>query len=288
MHEFQKEIIPISDDDMFIILNHYDANFDYPVHYHDEYEINLVLGTSGMRIVGDSVQPFQDIDLVMTGKNLPHAWRGETVEGNHVITIQFSADMLQLKILNKRLFSHIKQLLIESQQGILFSKATAEAVKDKIIKLTQLQGFDSLLEFFSLLSELADSKYTSMVSNHYDGSEYAMTVKSRRINKVIQYLQENYAHEVSLSQVAELVGMSDSAFSHFFKSKTNCTYIEYLNGLRIGHACQMLTDTNHTVAEICYLCGFNNMSNFIRMFRKHKQMSPTEYRNFITQLLIKY
>ena len=172
MHEFQKEIIPISDDDMFIILNHYDANFDYPVHYHDEYEINLVLGTSGMRIVGDSVQPFQDIDLVMTGKNLPHAWRGETVEGNHVITIQFSADMLQLKILNKRLFSHIKQLLIESQQGILFSKATAEAVKDKIIKLTQLQGFDSLLEFFSLLSELADSKYTSMVSNHYDGSEY--------------------------------------------------------------------------------------------------------------------
>lgn len=288
MHEFQKEIIPISDDDMFIILNHYDANFDYPVHYHDEYEINLVLGTSGMRIVGDSVQPFQDIDLVMTGKNLPHAWRGETVEGNHVITIQFSADMLQLKILNKRLFSHIKQLLIESQQGILFSKATAEAVKDKIIKLTQLQGFDSLLEFFSLLSELADSKYTSMVSNHYDGSEYAMTVKSRRINKVIQYLQENYAHEVSLSQVAELVGMSDSAFSHFFKSKTNCTYIEYLNGLRIGHACQMLTDTNHTVAEICYNCGFNNMSNFIRMFRKHKQMSPTEYRNFITQMLIKY
>lgn len=288
MHEFQKEIIPISDDDMFIILNHYDANFDYPVHYHDEYEINLVLGTSGMRIVGDSVQPFQDIDLVMTGKNLPHAWRGETVEGNHVITIQFSADMLQLKILNKRLFSHIKQLLIESQQGILFSKATAEAVKDKIIKLTQLQGFDSLLEFFSLLSQLADSKYTSMVSNHYDGSEYAMTVKSRRINKVIQYLQDNYAHEVSLSQVAELVGMSDSAFSHFFKSKTNCTYIEYLNGLRIGHACQMLTDTNHTVAEICYYCGFNNMSNFIRMFRKHKQMSPTEYRNFITQLLIKY
>lgn len=288
MHEYQKEIIPISEDDMFIILNHHGANFDYPVHYHDEYEINLVIGTSGMRIVGDNVQPFHDIDLVMTGKNLPHAWRGETIEGNHVITIQFSADMLQLKILNKRLFSHIKQLLIDSQQGLLFSKETAEVIKDKIIKLTQLQGFESLLEFFSLLSELADANYTSMVSNHYDGSEYTMTEKSRRINQVIQYMQQNFMHEVSLSHVAELVGMSASAFSHFFKSKTNCTYIEYINGLRIGHACQMLADTNYTVAEIYYHCGFNNMSNFIRMFRKHKNMTPTEYRDFIAQLLIKY
>lgn len=288
MQEFQREIIPISEDDMFIILNHYDASFDYPVHYHDEYEINLVLGTSGMRIVGDRVQQFHDIDLVMTGKNLPHAWRGDTVKGNHVITIQFSGDMLQLKILNKRLFAHIKSLLIESQQGILFSRATAEAVKDKVIRLTQLQGFDSLLEFFSLLSVLADAKRSTIVSNHYDGEEFAMTVKSRRINKVIQFLQDNYSREISLAQVAELVGMSDSAFSHFFKSKTNSTYIEYLNGLRIARACQMLANTNLTVAEICYRCGFNNMSNFIRMFRKYKQMTPTEYRGFITQLLIKY
>ena len=288
MTEHQKEIVPSSEDDMFIILNHHSTTFDYPIHYHDEYEINLVMGTSGMRIVGDNVQPFHDIDLVMIGKNLPHAWRGDTIEGNRVITIQFSAETLNLKILNKRLFSHIKQLLIDSQQGLLFSKETMEAVKDKIIKLTQLQGFDSLLGFFSLLSELANAKYTNLISKHYDISKYTMTAKSRRINHVIQYLQHNYMNDVSLSHVAELVGMSGSAFSHFFKNKTNCTYIDYINGLRIGHACQMLADTNYTVAEICYHCGFNNMSNFIRMFRKQKNMTPTEYRDFIAMLLIKY
>ena len=88
--------------------------------------------------------------------------------------------------------------------------------------------------------------------------------------------------------MAELVGMSDSAFSHFFKSKTNTTFIDYVNSLRIAKACQLLSDTNQTVSEICYSSGFNNMSNFIRMFKKKKQYTPNEYRAFMSQILLKY
>ena len=101
-------------------------------------------------------------------------------------------------------------------------------------------------------------------------------------------METHYDDSIGLSEVANLVGMSDSAFSHFFKSKTNSTFIDYLNNLRIAKACQLLTETSQTVAEICYECGFNNMSNFIRMFKKKKAYTPNEYRNFMGQILLKY
>lgn len=120
MKDIQKEITPIAADDLFIVLNHPNAKFDYPVHYHPDYEINLVMDTYGSRIVGDSVEAFEALDLIMIGPNLPHAWKGEVVEGNHVITIQFSDKLLNFPILEKRLFNPIKQLLLESQRGIGF------------------------------------------------------------------------------------------------------------------------------------------------------------------------
>ena len=105
MKDIQKEITPIAADDLFIVLNHPNAKFDYPVHYHPDYEINLVMDTYGSRIVGDSVEAFEALDLIMIGPNLPHAWKGEVVEGNHVITIQFSDKLLNFPILEKRLFN---------------------------------------------------------------------------------------------------------------------------------------------------------------------------------------
>ena len=155
MKDIQKEITPIAADDLFIVLNHPNAKFDYPVHYHPDYEINLVMDTYGSRIVGDSVEAFEALALIMIGPNLPHAWKGEEVEGNHVITIQFSDKLLNFPILEKRLFNPIKQLLLESQRGIGFSRQTQLVMKDKIIKLTRMQGFHTVLEFFSILHELS-------------------------------------------------------------------------------------------------------------------------------------
>lgn len=288
MKDVIKEITPIAPEDLFIVLDHPDADFDYPVHYHPEYEINLVMNTYGKRIVGDSIEPFEDLDLVMTGPNLAHAWRGEVVKGNHVITIQFSDELLSMPIMSKRLFSNIKKLLVDSQRGICFSKKVQQNVKDKIINITRIQGFQTVLEFLSLLYELSISDRYALVSSRYDMQETILTSKSRRIEKVCNYMKNHFTEDITLADVAQLVGMSDSAFSHFFKGKTNSTFIDYLNNLRITYACQLLVDTSQTVAEICYHCGFNNMSNFIRMFKRKKAMTPNEYRTFISQMLIKY
>ena len=287
MKDIQKEITPIADDDLFIVLNFPNAKFDYPVHYHPDYEINLVMNTSGTRIIGDNEESFTSPDLVMTGPNLPHAWRVVSDE-NHTITIQFSDKLLDFPMFNKRLFSSIKQLLIESQRGISFSDETKATVIEKIIRLTRLQGFHTVLEFLSILYDLSISNRQVIVSNRYDPGEIVAKSKSRRISKVCEYIDKHYDEPMKLSDVASLVNMSESAFSHFFKKKTGCTFIDYLNNVRISHASQLLSDTTHPVTEICYTCGFNNSSNFIRIFKKIKGMTPSEYRTHIQQILIKY
>lgn len=288
MKDIQKEITPIAAEDLFIVLNHPNAKFDYPVHYHSDYEINLVMDTYGTRTVGDSEEEFNTLDLIMIGPNIPHAWKGEVVEGNHVVTIQFSDKLLNFPILGKRLFSSIKQLLIESQHGISFSEQIQLLMKDKILKLTKMQGFHTVLEFFSILYELSIADRRILVSNQYDTKDTVRTSKSRRIAKVCEYIDKNIEEPIRLGDVAQLVSMSESAFSHFFKKKINCTFIDYVTNLRIARACQLLSETTYTVAEICYTCGFNNLSNFIRIFKKKKGSTPQEYRMFLQQMLIKY
>ena len=275
MNEIQQEIVPISAEDLFIILNHPNASFDYSVHCHPEYEINLVTGCSGTRIVGDSEEAFSGSDLVMIGPLLPHAWKSDAVS-NHVITIQFSGDMLNYPILGKRLFSPIRQLLMDSSRGLSFEGAERKALEDQIVALTKMQGFQSATTFLGILNMMANSSRKKLVSNMFEPEEIVRSSKSRRIANI------------RLADVAALVNMSGSAFSHFFKKRTGISYITYLNNLRVTHACNLLESTTLSASEICYECGFNNKSNFIRIFTRKKGMTPIQYRKFITQMLIKY
>ena len=288
-NEFQKEITPISDEDLFIVLNYTDASFGYMPHYHSEYELNLVINSRGRRIVGDTVSDFGDLDLVLIGPNLPHKWDGTVVEGNHVVTIQFHEQLLDFPILTKRLFSSIRDLLLRSSRGIEFPRETAERMKGRILEMAHTQGFDTALQFLSILYELSVSRNLKMLADsHFLPNELALETKSRRVNKICEYVEANYFERIKLSDISAMVGMSESAFSHFFKKKTQRNFVDYLNDVRVGHACQMLVETTHSVAEICYSCGFNNMSNFIRVFKKKKGETPSDYRLNIRRILTKF
>ena len=287
MAEIQQEICPITGEDLFIILDHTNAKFEYPIHCHPEYEINLVINTKGTRVVGDSEEAFSDLDFVMTGPYIPHVWKSE-LETNHVVTIQFSEELLNFQIMNKRLFLPIKQLLLDSMQGLCFYGPEAERIKDEIVELTKLQGFQTATKFLSILNELAHAPRRKLVSNLYESERLIHHSKSRRISKVCKFIEENISQKITLSDAASLVNMSDSAFSHFFKRQTSISFITYVNNLRVAKACDLLANTALSASEICYDCGFNNKSNFIRLFTKRKNMTPIEYRNHISQLLIKY
>ena len=287
MAEIQQEICPINGEDLFIILDHINAKFEYAIHCHPEYEINVVINTHGTRVIGDSEKEFSGLDFVMIGPYIPHVWKS-TKEENHVVTIQFSPELLDFPIMNKRLFLPIKQLLEDSRQGLQFYGPDAERIKDEIVELTRIQGFQTATMFLNILNSLAHAPRRKLVSNMYESENLIHQSKSRRISKVCRHIEENISHKISLSDAARLVNMSDSAFSHFFKKQTSISFITYVNNLRVAKACDLLANTNLSASEICYDCGFNNKSNFIRLFTKRKNMTPIEYRNHISQLLIKY
>jgi AraC-like DNA-binding protein len=287
MYDIQQEIVPITQDDLFIILNHTNAKFDYPIHCHPEYEINLVMNTSGTRVVGDYEEEFDGLDIVMTGPYVPHVWRSEP-EVNHVITIQFSRDILNFEMMSKRLFLPIRQMLMDSVRGLHFYGPDAERIKDEILELTRMQGFATATKFLNILNFMASATRNILVDHRYESESLVNSSKSRRISKACRFIEENISQKITLADVASLVNMSESAFSHFFKKKTGISFITYVNNLRVAKACDLLASTSLSASEICYDCGFNNKSNFIRIFAKRKNMTPIEYRNHITQLLIKY
>lgn len=289
MNIIQCEVTPLLKEDLFVLLNNIKAKFDYPTHYHSDYELNLVMGTSGKRIVGDSIEEFTEGDLVLIGPGVPHAWKAPTYDNTHVITIQFHEDMYNSFLLSKRVFEPIKELLFRSKRGITFTGSTYESVKAKIIELSQKRGFTTALDFYGILNELSISDGQRLLTSPtYDSSLLVRQSKSRRIEKICRYIDENYGKNISLKEIAEMVNMSESAVSHFFKKRTNRSFITYLTDTRIGNAARMLAETTMNISSIAYECGFSNMANFNRTFRKYKNQTPSEYRNDIESTITKY
>ena len=284
------ETTPLTENDCFYLMDRNKDFFTYPLHKHEEMELNFVEHCEGaQRIVGDSIETLGPYDLVLLGSGLEHNWSQYNCESHtiHEITIQFSADMLTYPMVSKRIFAPIRQLLQDSVHGLSFEGPEQAAIKEQIIALTRMQGFQSVTTFLGILNLMANANRKRLVTNLYE-QELGANAKSRRISKVCEHIDKNLDKELSLSEVAALVNMSDSAFSHFFKKRTGMSYINYVNNQRVAKACTLLAETTLSASEICYDCGFNNKSNFIRIFRKKKGMAPIEYRKFISQMLIKY
>lgn len=149
----------------------------------------------------------------------------------------------------------------------------------RLDNFTQMQGFDSVLELLSILHDLSTSPNFRILSNMSFQAAESISYNSRRIESVMAHLNKNFEKEITLSEVARLASMSEVAFSRFFKARTGKTFVDTLNEIRLGHASRMLIDTTHSVSEIAYRCGFNNLSNFNRIFKKKKDCTPKELRH---------
>ncbi len=287
MNTIEREITPLTDEDFFIVLNNFHAKFDFPVHYHPEYELNFVFNSSGKRVVGDSIQEYSDMDMVLIGPNTPHAWSGDNDHDDvRVITIQFQKSILSDATLNRKLMTPIKELLYKSYRGIEFSKETIESFRTRLVGLCDKSGFDSFLELLSILYDLSISRNQKLLSSSSYVNKYENS-KSRRIKKVTDYIHENYTSQVKLKEVADLVNMSETAFSHFFKKRTQRSFSDFLHDVRVGNATRLITGSEKSMAEIGYECGFNNLSNFNRIFKKKKGCTPSEFKKN-QQLITKY
>ncbi|MCO5286388.1 MAG: AraC family transcriptional regulator [Chitinophagaceae bacterium] len=275
-----KEITPLTQFDCFMLFSRIKKKFDFPLHFHEEYELNLILNAKGARrIVGDHIGEIDDMELVLVGPNLPHAWFNNKCKSKKIteITIQWHKDLIEESFLKRNQLHFIRKMFEKSTNGILFSRDTIEKILPRILSLKEKRGFDSVLTFLSILNDLSTNKEMTTLSDS-GFVQSTLSYNSRRLDKAFDYMKANYDKHITLKDVADLVNMTEVSFSRFIKKRTGVTFIDSLNEIRIGHATRMLIETTHTVAEISYSCGFNNISNFNRLFKRRKGYTPTGFR----------
>lgn len=278
-----KEITPLTQKDVFIILNSEKIGFEYPIHYHSAYELTLVLNSSGNRIVGDSVEKYSSNDLVLVGPEIYHKWDDDDIPPDkrnnaHVITIQFSKDLFNQSLFLKEYFSSIKSLLKDSHRGIKFTNETFKTASLKIQKLVSIKDFDAVIEFLKILHILSVSN-----DKEYLAGEGFISIRENergdRVNKMYRYILANFNdRNLRISNLAHEANMSPSAFGHFFKKCTNKSFTQFVVDLRLGHASKLLLDSDLSIGEIAFISGFNNIANFNRLFKKNKFITPKQYR----------
>ena len=278
------EITPLSDKDCFYVAERVKTEFTYPIHSHDEYELNFIEKASGVRrVVGDSAEIIGDFDLVLiTGKDLEHVWEQHECKANQVreITIQFSSQLLNDSLLNKNQLEHIRKMFEKARNGLCFPMQAILKVYSKLDTLAGEQGFYAFIKFLTILHELSLYMDDARTLSSSSFAKIEPVFDSRRIQKIQKYINANYKDEIRLEQLAEQVGMTATSFSRFFKLRTGKTLSDYLIDIRIGYATRMLVDSTMSIAEICYECGFKNLSNFNRIFKKKKDCSPKEFREY--------
>lgn len=275
------EITQVSEKDSYILNERRKKMHTYPLHRHEEYELNFVENCKGnRRIVGDSIEYTDSYDLVLMGGGLEHTWeQGDCESGDiHEITIHFSRDLFSDSFLYKTTMEPMRKLLEKASMGVAFPMKTIMHVYNIINDLSKMEpGFYSVMKFFELIYELSVSDdYRVLSSGAFSHAEIA--VDSRRVHKVKAFVDKNFKEEIRLQDLANMVCMTPTALSRFFKLRAGKTISDYIIDVRLGHAARLLADSTMTVVEICYHCGFNNISNFNRVFRKRKGCTPTEFR----------
>jgi AraC-like DNA-binding protein len=275
-----REITPLTQSDCFTIFSRVKSEFDFPLHCHEEFELNFIMNAKGAkRVIGDHISEIDDMELVLVGSNLPHVWQTHNCNSKEIkeITIQFHKDLFDDKFLRRNQLGFIRKMLEKSAQGILFSRQTIERIQPRLSLLNQKQGFDSVLELLSILHDLSISRNMHTLSDA-TFSNAELSYSSRRIERSIEYMNQNFHKPVTLTEVAKLANMTELSFSRFFKTRTGITFMDSLLEMRLGHASRLLIDTTQSVAEVAYNCGFNNISNFNRLFKKKKGCTPKEFR----------
>ncbi len=278
-------IVPVMMQNSFTVKHEVQSNFGTTWHYHPELELHYVIKGNGTRFIGNSIESFSEGELVLLGENLPHTWKCNQEyfqeKSNlevEAIVIQFRKDFLGESFLNLP-ESHLIPHLFETAKSGMIIKGK---VKKQIIPLMhaslQATGLDRIIIMLSILKALAENKEFSTITvphkYQFNSDEHA----KNRLDKVYSYTISNYKEEISLEDISSISNLSITSFCRYFKMMTKMTYYDFLTRIRISQACRLLIDDKVPTNIICYECGFNNISNFYRHFKRITGLTPKAYK----------
>ena len=277
-----KSTIPPSQ--IFVIRHLQEKHFDPVWHAHYEYQLFVVLEGTGTRFIGDSIKAFRPGELIFTGPHLPHLWRSDeayfekpsSVTTNGIV-IYFNENFLGDHIMEKEEMVMLKKLFIKSMRGLEFYGQKKLQVVKMMQELTQMQGIQSVIHLLSILEILSFTKEYHYISSRAYNDVFNQN-ETDRLNQVYEYVLKNFRRKILLEELADLLCMTPTSFSRFFTMKNNKPFSKFVAEIRIKHACKLLTETEDSISQICYECGFNTLSNFNKQFKDIMLKKPTQYK----------
>lgn len=264
-------------------------SFFEPVHFHEEFQITLILQGEGSLFVSESVVPFSKGEIYLLGKNLPHVFRNKELgfysgQGKQVkaISIFFNQDGFK-SVLREIPEAYAVQKLVDSSvYGIRVSHQKQEFVSQYIRTLPHKTPFGKFLGLLEILEMISKDNNLDFVSS-LGLPVHSVQENIPKINLVFDYVRNNYNEKITLKQVAAMVNMSPTAFCRYFKYKSQKTFSRFLIEVRIANACKLLCQDDLNTSECCYNSGYNNLSNFHKHFKSVTGMTPLEFRNSLNR-----
>lgn len=261
-----------------------EAFFQSPFHSHPELELVYIKQSYGKRIIGNSVEPFESGDMVFLGSDIPHIWlsdeiyyKGITTLKAEAIVVYFNKDIFGSAFYELKETQKINSLFNQAVRGLSINGKTNQLIAKKLEKLIRKKDFEIIVGLLEILSLLSESTDISFINNEaYTPINYQ--IKTDRLTAVFEYVKRNFKQDISLDEIAEVANLTPTSFCRMFKAKTNKKFVEYLNEIRVSNACKYLIETEHTMSEIAYECGYKTASNFNKLFKKHTGTTPKEYR----------
>ncbi|QNR85915.1 helix-turn-helix transcriptional regulator [Pedobacter riviphilus] len=259
-------------------------NLSNPLHFHNEYEMVLINKGNGRRIVGDSIENFVKGDLVIMGPNLPHVmyndkeyYLPESTKEVRAIVTYFRLDWLNDNFLNSNEATKFNELIKDINRGIHISGTSHKQVVKILNELLLSSGLKKIIHLLTILELLSETKeYKCLSSIGYSNPYNQKDVQ--RIDKIYNYIMNNFTEDLTLEKAAALSNMTVTAFCKYFKGRTQKTFTHFVNEIRIGHACKLLYNDHLSISQICFQSGFNNLTNFNRNFKRFIKISPSDFK----------
>ncbi|ALJ01643.1 AraC family transcriptional regulator [Rufibacter tibetensis] len=276
--------VPVELQSSFNIMHKLQPDFGSVWHFHPELELHYIIKGEGVRFIGDNIDNFSAGEMILLGENLPHTWRckedyfqGGARQKVEAIVIQFLPYCLGRDILNLPEAYLIPKLYEKAKKGLVIKGEAKKRIADLMTRAVEAKNLDRLILLLSVIKELAETEdIETITSEHvfYKSNE----IETERLNRVCSYTLSNFKKEISLEEISSVANLSITSFCRYFKMMTKKTYNDFLTEIKISHACRALVEDKLSTEVICFDCGFNNVSNFYRHFKKVMNMTPLEYK----------
>lgn len=285
------EHLPKQKEESFVVKSFDYRYFPTPWHYHPEFELVLVTSSTGKRYIGDQISDFAPGNLALIGPHLPHTYHNDEKYYNpksrlraKSIVVHFLERSLGVDFLSLPESEPLRNLFSHAARGLEFRGKTNKIVSERMTELVNINGLARWLKLVEILHILAETEEYSFISRMPVSGQNEK--EDGRMAKVMDYVLKHYASEIRVNDVAKQLNMADNSFSRYFSQRTRKTFTAFVNEVRLNHACKLLIENRLSVAQICFECGFNNLSNFNKHFKELYRQTPLAYRKQINTLTV--